>query len=175
MTRLLAKSLLGTILFIPAATGGYADTLLYNFVTSNTPYGIISTTLPASPAPISFTLNSFDIGIVPIALDGDVTNVLVRFYTAAEGGGASGFFDGDLYRYDGPPLFSGSTNAPTFLTGVFPFGDFSLTITPGITDEAEGRDAIPEPSTLILFGIGMLVGGGLLRRRLSGSWRANIR
>lgn len=168
MMRLFAKSVLGTVLLTPAAIGGHADTLLYDFVTSNTPYGIISTTLPASPTPVSFTSTSFNIGSVPIVVDGDVTDVVVSFYTVADGGGASGFFDGDLYRFAGPQLFSGATKAPTFLTGVFSFGDFSLTITP---EASATPGVIPEPSTLALFGIGLLVGGGLLRLRLANGKR----
>lgn len=165
MMRFLAKTVFGAFLFIPAAISTYAGTLPYDFVTSNTPYGIISTTLPGSPTPVSFTSTSFNIGSVPIVVDGEVTDVVVSFYSTAVGGGASGLFDGESYRYDGPQLFSGSTDAPTFLTGEFSFGDFSLRITP--QDAAGSSGSIPEPSTLALFGIGLLVGGGLLRLRLS--------
>jgi len=171
MMRLLAKTVFGAFLFIPAATAGYAGTLPYDFVTSNTPYGIISTTLPGSPTPVSFTSTSFNIGSVPIVVDGEVTDVVVSFYSTAVGGGASGLFDGELYRYDGPQLFSGPTDAPTFLTGEFSFGDFSLRITPQDAASSGAVGSIPEPSTLALFGIGLLLGGGLLKLRLSSSRR----
>jgi hypothetical protein len=52
----------------------------------------------------------------------------------------------------------GSTSAPTFLTGTFTFGDFTLTVTPQAAP-------VPEPSTLLLLGLGAVTGGGLIRRK----------
>ena len=162
----LASTFVATALFPALAVASRADTLTYDFVTTNTSYGIISTSLPASPTPVSFTPTSFELAAVPIVVGGDTLPIVVDFYTTAVGGGASGLYDGDLYRYDGPQLFSGSTSSPTFLTGTFSFDDFLLTITSeGPTPSGTG--VIPEPSTLVLFGVGLLVGGGLLRLALA--------
>ena len=110
---------------------------------------LISTSLPGSPMPVS--------------------HVLVDFYTGAEGG-ASGLYQGDLYQYGGPQLIPGSTASPTYGTGSFLFeDDFLLTISAqGIAAGGTGQKAVPEPSPLALFGIGLLIGCGLIHRKLGG-------
>jgi hypothetical protein len=133
-------------------TAARADTLTYNFIASNTPEGIVSTSLPASPTPLSFTTGSFQI-TVPLIVDGDPLTIPVDFYTAASGGGAGG----QGVRVEGPTLFTGLTSSPTFLTGTFAFGDFNLTISPQ-------PSAVPEPSSLFLFGSGALLSGLLIRK-----------
>jgi hypothetical protein len=143
-------ALLCAALVIPIAA--HADTLTYNFITSNTPEGIVSTSLPASPTPLSFTANSFQI-IVPLIVDGDPLTIPVDFYNAAGGGGASG----QGVRVEGPVLFSGLTSSPTFLTGTFAFGDFNLTISPQ-------PSPVPEPPSLLLFGSGVILCSFLIRK-----------
>jgi hypothetical protein len=138
-----------------------ADTLTYNFVTSNTPYGIITTSLPASPTPLSSTSDSFQID-VPLIVDGDPMTLPVDFFDAAAGGGA----EGDGMRFTGPVLFSGLTTSPTFLTGTFGFGDFTLTIYP-----APALTTVPEPATLVLFGTGILICYWLARKRFTAQSR----
>jgi hypothetical protein len=135
------------------AVSSKADTLTYNFVTSSTPEGVITTSLPASPVPTSFTATSFEY-TVPLIVDGEAMTIPVDFFTAAAGGGAAG----QGTRVEGPVLFMGSTSAPTFLTGTFAFGDFTLTVTPQTAP-------VPEPSTLLLLGLGAVTGGGLIRRK----------
>lgn len=142
--------LLFAALSLPIAA--HADTL-YDFVTSNTPYGIITTSLPASPTPLSFTADSFNL-TVPLIVDGDPMTIPVDFYTALGGGGASG----QGIHIAGPVLFTGSTSDPTFLTGTFNFGDFTLTIQPE-------TPPIPEPSTLLLFATGAFACCWLLRKK----------
>jgi hypothetical protein len=148
--RALALSFVALLISIPS----HADTLTYNFITSNTPDGIVSTSLPASPTPLSFTADSFQI-IVPLIVDGDPLTIPVNFFTAAGGGGASG----QGTRVTGPTLFTGLPADPTFLTGTFAFGDFTLSITPQ-------PSAVPEPSTLFLFGSGLIAGGLFIKKRI---------
>ena len=131
-----------------------ADTLTYDFVTSNTPYGIISTSLPASPIPSSFTANSFEI-TAPLIVDGDPMTMPVDFYTAAAGGGAGGAG----VHVTGPVLFTGPTSSPMFLTGTYDFEGFTLTVTQELS-------SVPEPTSLLLFGTGVLAFYWLGRRGL---------
>lgn len=136
------------------AVAAHADTLMDNFVATNTPFGTITATLPASPTPTSFTATSFEIPSGPVIVDGDTVMVNVDFFTLAAGGGAQG---GGV-RIDGPQLFSGPTSSPTFLLGTFPLGGFDLTISQAA--------AVPEPSSLALLGTGFLGICAVLRRKL---------
>src|SRR5580765_4500031 len=86
MLRLVrAVVLLSAALFIGVRAN--ADPLTYSFITSNTPFGIISTSLPAMPTPSSFTATSFEI-TAPLIVDGDPMTLPVDFFTLAAGGGA---------------------------------------------------------------------------------------
>lgn len=133
----------------------HADSLTYDFVTSNTPYGIITTSLPASPTPQAYTADFFKLKI-PLIVDGDPMTIPVKFFTAAAGGGAKGHG----VRERGPVLFTGPTSDPTFLTGTFNFDGFTLTIKPE-------TPPIPEPSTLLLFATGAFACCWFLKRRVA--------
>ncbi len=148
-------------IFMIGSSPADADPLIYNFITNNTPYGIITTSLPASPSPLSWTSDSFQID-VPLIVDGDSMTLSVDFFDAAAGGGA----EGDGMRFMGPVLFSGPATNPTFMTGTFGFGDFTLTISP-----APVLTGIPEPATLVLFGTGVLVCYWVARRRSAANSR----
>jgi PEP-CTERM motif len=145
--RRLVRSFLLLAFAIAATTIARADSLIGNFVTNNTPYGTISTQLPASPTSSVFTPTYFEL-TATLIVDGDSMTIPVDFYTLADGGGAGG---GSM-RFEGPQLFTGSTANPTFVTGTLPVGDFSVTITPS---ESATSTAIPEPASLLLFATGI--------------------
>jgi hypothetical protein len=136
-----------------------ADPVFYSFVTSNTPYGVITTALPSSPTPVSSTADSFRVDAT-LVIDGDPTTLPVDFFAAAAGGGA----EADGMHFGGPVLFSGPTANPTFLTGTFNLGDFTVTVSPSPSAAAL---SLPEPATLVLFGTGALICCWFAKRFLS--------
>ena len=83
------------------------------------------------------------------------------FYTAGLGGGVSS----SEFSFGNPQLFSGSTSAPTFLTGVFASYDFVVSA-PATVTITPATSPVPEPSSMILFGTGILGAAGALKRKL---------
>jgi hypothetical protein len=125
--------------------------------------------LPKSPVPDFVFGNAFRVQNVDITFNGNPVTAFVEFYTLGGGGGACAGSFCSLFDLYGPTLFSGTTAAPTFLTGVFdmnqgfPFGpDVRLVI----ADPGNGAGVIPEPATwaMLIAGFG-LVGSALRRRR----------
>lgn len=156
--RRLARTVAVTLAIPVMCAMAHADALTYDFTATGTPYGNITLSLPASPTPTSFNTTWFKLAHVPLIVDGDAVTKTINFYTLAAGGGAGGAG----VREDGPQLFTGPTSNPTFLTGTFPIGDFTLTITNPTASQ------VPEPSSLFLLGTGLLGAGGLLRKRIRG-------
>lgn len=126
-----------------------------DFSATGTPYGDISLTLPTSPTPTSFTADSFSLTSVPLIVDGDSATEDITFYTSSAGGGGGG----GGARVTGDQLFSGPTSSPTFLSGNFTVGDFSVMISPASTP-------VPEPASLLLLGTGILGACGVVRNKL---------
>jgi hypothetical protein len=144
---------------ILGATMARADTLTYNFLVTQTPFGNISFSLPASPTPLSSMPNSFEVLATALKVDGNIVSQVLNFYTSADEGGAGG----RGIHAEGPQLFTGSTAHPMFLTGNFKIGDdFNLSISPASTPAS-----VPEPYTLFLFGTGALGLCGLVRKKLA--------
>ena len=77
-------------------------------------------------------------------------------------------YQGDLYRDGRAQLFSDSKAMHTFPPGFFLFeDDLLLTITPEDSSAApEEQNGVPEPPSLALFGVGLLVGCGLIYRKM---------
>lgn len=128
---------------------------------STCPTGIITSCLPGSET--AFTVSTL------VTTNGVSAMESIEFPTLRFGGGLSlGLVPGRLF---GPTLFTPDAANPTFLTGTFdldainpkgdpPVLDYSLSITPETTAQT------PEPSTLGLFGTGVLGLIGVARKRL---------
>jgi PEP-CTERM motif len=173
-------TLLASALVLPLTA--HADTIDDFVITGN---GLdVTFSLPASPPGNESTCPT---GIITSCLPGSETAFIVStlvttngvsamesidFPTLRFGGGLSlGVVPGRLF---GPTLFAPDAANPTFLTGTFDLGainpkgdppvlDYSLSITPETTAQT------PEPSTLGLFGTGVLGLIGIARKRLGSS------
>ena len=160
------------VVFFSSACGTllHASPLIDDFVFQGG--GVTATfSLPASPTPsLSDPDNFFEIPNITTSAGGESVSGPVDFFVDADGGGAA-WTNADL---SGPQLFSGTTDAPTFLlgsfflTGTYDLGDgptpISGTLT--ISPEAPVGTTIPEPGSWLLLGTGATASLGLVRRRI---------
>lgn len=144
--RALAVALASCLLAAPAS----AQLVSFTFSGGLT----ASWTLPQSPVPDFANSEFFAIDGVDILYEGSPQTVGLEFYTPDFGGGVciGAFVDcgfGDLF---GAPLFTGDVASPAFMTGTF-----------SLIDDRSGADVrlviervsdVPEPSALLLLGIG---------------------
>ncbi|MBB5986327.1 PEPxxWA-CTERM sorting domain-containing protein [Sphingobium lignivorans] len=144
-----------------------AQAVLFNFTLTGD-YSA-SFQLDSSPVPDVFDGSSFTIWDVSGFPDAALGIVDLQFWTGDEAGGFSIIdFYGDAYLLDatGSQLFSGSTGAPTFLTGTYAladlFGPGSYTL---VIEEAGTTPAIPEPATWAMLIAGFAMAGAAMRQK----------
>lgn len=121
--------------------------------------------LPAEPVPATNVVlgQSFSIEGVSYTLN-DAVQPLgdVEFYSDALSGGlvlaSYPPAVGQTYFIDaaGPVLYTGPESSPTFNTGTFSLSDVVAGATGSLTITEVGTTATPEPSTLLLTGLGVL-------------------
>jgi hypothetical protein len=164
MKKLISKVLFSILAFtLSSATLLHASTI-DNFTLADDNGNVFTFSLDSSPA-VSSKPSYFTIQNVAYDLNGVAqAPETFYFYIAGLGGGVGS----SEFNFGIPQLFSGSTSAPTFLTGVFTGYDYqvqghaTMTITPAIT-------SVPEPSSMILLGTGILGASGALKRKLMNS------
>jgi hypothetical protein len=163
--RSLLPKLLVAATALPIAA--HADTL-DDFVLTDPIGDTIAFSLPASPPvfgpsePDQFETFPVLISFSPPYFGSKFLDGQLIFYSTLAGGGLEVMFfhPGGTTRFTdhGDLLYSGTTAAPTFLTGTFHVGSDTLTITPETAPT-------PEPSTLALLVTGSL-GALCLARRM---------
>lgn len=131
--------------------------------------------LPASPVPDLVFPDAFRIASVSGTLNGNPVTAIMEFYLAGSGGGVCAGTFCSLLDLCGPQLFSGATDAPTFVLGDYQMTDFLGNPTGRLViSEVGGGGTVPEPGTwaMLVAGFGM-VGCALRTRR--GLVRAGLR
>jgi hypothetical protein len=161
MTRYIAAALLaGTSVATPAS----AAPLLFDFV-ANDPSWNVSFTLDSAPMPTEANPVVFRIADVQVNTIDGVQLAEISFYTAANLGGFSAYWDNNMLAdTTGMQLYTGKTSSPAFAPG-----SYSLT---GYTNETGGtlnirsvNAAVPEPATWALMILGMGAIGVTMRRQ----------
>jgi hypothetical protein len=119
--------------------------------------------LPSSPTPDSVDPYGNYFTVSAMYSENDATPVpgIFDFYIPSEFGGLDlyqGAFPPPLYLINaafGPAVFMGSINAPTFVPGPYSFTDYATSDDgiPGMLTIA----GVPEPSTIGLLAIGLMV------------------
>ena len=149
----------GLLVVLPSARPASADTLHY---VVNGPVYTAAFDLQRTPAVSSFTAQDFLVSVNNGSASLFGRNFLLPSFTlefsnlSAGGGLGIDVFSGDL-QLRGAQLFTGPDSAPVLSTGVFNLSNRTrVTVTSQFT-------SVPEPSTLLLFGTG-LVGLWVFRR-----------
>jgi len=137
------------------ATAAAADTIDYT-VTGG--FGSITFSLDSNPTPCLVSSNLY-FEICSVTTSAGPLGVYFLNTNVFDGGvdvASSSSTIGDLQF--GPQLYSGSESSPTMLTGTFQFT--------GGTVVATDVSQVPEPSSMVLLGTGILSLAGAVRRRM---------
>jgi hypothetical protein len=113
--------------------------------------------------------NGFVLWDVEGTFPGSIFDVAdLTFFNGGLGGGLEiyDFYGANaLLSTDGPQLYSGSENAPTFLTGTYALTQFNGSGTYSLTISNPAVAAVPEPATWAMMFAGFGMVGFAMRRR----------
>jgi hypothetical protein len=161
ISKLLAATTIAgaAVLSSPAA----AQPVQFTFTSLAGPTSDFSFIVDSSPIPNSSAINEFHLDSIDVTYGGTASTGFLAFYTTAKGGGLSDLVLFDLF---GPQLFSGTTDAPVFLTGSFGLNDSAGAPAGTLTINAAG--GVPEPVTWAMMLLGFGAMGLVIRRERKG-------
>lgn len=93
----------------------------------------------------------------------------LTFFSSANSGGLDIFpISGmnSIVSLDGPQLYTGVETAPMFALGSFSLGNPATEKPYSLVISQTGPPSVPEPSTLLLFGTGLVSAVGVFRQKL---------
>jgi hypothetical protein len=154
------------------ASSAYADAIVNYQISGPGPKGSFtaSFTLPQNPTPSGGNQLGFDFANLPVDVNGTWENLTVYFYNGLIGEGVGGSNSFSLFAL-GQQLYSWSASAstPTMDLGTFYAlgagaggggGLYTVTVT-------DPPGAVPEPASVTLLGMGLLILCGVRLRRRS--------
>jgi hypothetical protein len=161
-----------------AARQARADTINYVYLVGSDTFKWALPTMPSAVSTCGSGMCSFQIAGLPFTQNGAMMTGTFDFFDGPSGGGFDLFLGSSpsgtppfLADNSGPVLFSGPTTGPTMLA--FPSGvsltEFSDSLNPDATGTLTATlvsSAVPEPSTILLSAIGLVIGLalGVLRK-----------
>lgn len=162
------------LLLIGGATNARADGIDLFTLTDGT--NTMTWSLPSSPTPNLVDpagTSGFVVDGVTVTENGTTTvTQALEFYTSSSFGGASNFpeFPVTLFDLFGAQVFMGSESSPTFVPGSYMFTDpcdsWVLSDAEDLTLNITPSSGVPEPSSLLLVGIGLVSLAPILRKSL---------
>ena len=165
--RLFAKAL--SVLVIGAATLIVkADTVNFALFGEGNAYtfSLPSNPVPAAAAPSTFfILNNITVTVDNLS---DITADLT-FFSSANSGGLDIFpISGvnPIISLDGPQLYTGVETAPMFASGSFSLGNPATEKPYSLVIAQVTPPSVPEPSTLLFLGTGLVSAVGVFRQKL---------
>lgn len=149
--------------------GAKADTLNFILTGEGNSYAFSLASNPVPHASASGILFTLDDVLVTVNDQAGIYD-LAFFHAGVDGGGfeISTTPDDDvLLGLDGTQLYAGTENAPIFSPGTFALGNPATEKPYSLVISAVSPPPIPEPSTLWMWGTGLVSGISVVRRKLT--------